>query len=743
MSAHDHGRPHPGDGSASGRKTVHPALHRSIESMNPMKNTLSLLRRLTALSGALLAAPLLVSQVLPPQNDESEEDEPISLSAFEVKSTTESGYMASSATGATRTGTPLFDTPQTINVITKDLYNDLQAFETQDAIRYLTNIQPRVNTQSAWRIRGFFVAQNFKNGFVTDTSSRGDSANIEQIEVIKGPSAVVLGQVDPGGSVNQITKKPLFDAKVGEAMFTVGSYDYYRTAIDLGTPLGDSGKFAFRVNAAYVDDGHFQDHPGPGGEDLQFRKRFVAPSFGWKVSDNTLVYVELELSKEKNYNPIFTVGVPQSTGPYPDIKFLISPKLSPNHNWSYRNTDYWSLQASASHKFSNNWIFRQMVGLSQVKSDNFDAVNIGRRLNARLGDNFDLEYQGDLLGQIETGALKHKFLLGVTYADGEGFGSLRRRNIPGIDPYDPDYRTSPPDVSTIPYSNSIKSQRTRWSVLGQDQIDLMDEKLKILLGFRYEKLEASSKNFGVPQEETSDGVTAPRGGIVYQPNRNFSFFGVYSGSQRPQRVTRPDGSLITDAIEGNMVEVGVKSRLLNGRLSVQASYFDIVRKNVANGFTLPDGTETIEPSGEETATGIELEVAGNLMDNWQLLFSVGTIDTADGSTFLNYPGSKMGGTMDYTVRVWSVYDVVSGPLNGLEIGAGWVHNDGIYGEDATYITAPADIVEFRLGYKWKRVKVAVNVENVFNEEWWVDAPAPNLTLPGTPRRARMTMTYTW
>ena len=670
-------------------------------------------------------------------------DDPIRLTEFLVTDERQSGYLGSSAMGATRTGTPLIDTPQTINVITKDLYEDLQAFETQDAIRYITNIQPRVNTQSAWRIRGFFIAQNFKNGFLGGTELRGDSANIEQIEVIKGPSAVVLGQVDPGGSVNKITKKPLFDSTLRKVMFTAGSYDYYRGALDLGGPLGSSRKLGYRLNIGYVNDGHFQEHPGPGGKDLEFEKRLIAPSFGWKVNDTTQVFVDVEIAEEQNYNPIFTVGVPRGPTPYPGIDFRISPRLNANHNWSYRNGDFWEVQATSIHKFNPSWMFRQTAGLSEIKRDDVDVVNIGRRLNIRRVDNFDMEYQGDLLGVFETRGMKHRFLLGATYRESEEFGNLRRRNIPGIDPYNPNYNTTPPDPATVPLQNSIKGDTSRWSFLGQDQVALFDDHLKLLLGFRYENLKASSKNFGVQQESTDDGVTAPRVGVLYQPSRKLSFFGVYSGSQRPQRAPRPDGSLITDAIEGNMVEAGVKASLLNGRLSLQTSYFDIRRENLANGFTRPDGTETIEPSGKETAKGFELELAGYLWEGWQVLLSGGTVDTADHSTFLNYPGSKMGGTMDYTIRLWTNYRFPAGGFKGLELGAGFIHNDGMYGEDATYVTDSANLVELRLAYGWRRVKVAVNVENVFNQDWWADAPAQNLTLPGTPRRTRVTLSYAW
>ena len=181
------------------------------------------------------------AQPTPPATGSKRDDEVLKLSVFTVSTERQSGYLGSYATGATRTGTSIFDTPQTINVITKDLYEDLQAFETQDAVRYLANIQPRVNTR-AWRIRGYFAAQNFKNGFKVDNDAIGDAANIERVEVIKGTNAVVLGQVDPSGSVNHVTKQPLFDHTLRKAYVTAGSFDYYRGQLDLGGPLGRAGR---------------------------------------------------------------------------------------------------------------------------------------------------------------------------------------------------------------------------------------------------------------------------------------------------------------------------------------------------------------------------------------------------------------------------------------------------------------------------------------------------------------------
>lgn len=679
------------------------------------------------------------AQPTPPATGSKRDDEVLKLSVFTVSTERQSGYLGSYATGATRTGTSIFDTPQTINVITKDLYEDLQAFETQDAVRYLANIQPRVNTR-AWRIRGYFAAQNFKNGFKVDNDAIGDAANIERVEVIKGTNAVVLGQVDPSGSVNHVTKQPLFDHTLRKAYVTAGSFDYYRGQLDLGGPLGRAGRLGYRLNISYTSDGHFQDHDGPGGQDMKFERLLVAPNFGWKVDASTDVYVNIEYGKSRSYRPIFTViEVDARKNPV----FVISPKRSPNHNWSYGHNEAKNVQAYVVRRFGRDWTLRQMFNASEVKGNSLFATNVGQQLNARPRDqSTDWVLEGDLVGNLPIGALKNQFLVGYNYGRTDGYSLLRRRNIPGINYLNPNYNTVAPDLSTVPIQSSVDSERENGSIFAQDQISILGDRVKLLLGFRYERLEAGSTNRGVPQPSTTDGVFAPRIGFLYQPGRRLSFYALYSSSEAPQRVTRPDGSVIDDPIEGDTYEVGVKSYLLAGRVGMTFSWFQIERKNITNGVTI-NGIDTIEPSGLEEAKGFELEMAGHLSDRWQVVFNGATSRTADHSTFLANPGSPLGGATDLKLALWTTYKFSGREVNGWEAGGGWIYQSKMHGEDASYTLPASHVFEARLGYAWKKCKVGLNIENVFDARWFIDAPAVRLSLPGTPRRARVTLSYEW
>lgn len=687
----------------------------------------------------LLLAGTVFAQSVPPSAGGTREEELIRLSVFTVSTEKQSGYLGSYATGATRTGTSLFDTPQSINVITKDLYEDLQAFETQDAVRYLANVQPRVNTR-AWRIRGYFVAQNFKNGFKIANDATGDAANIERVEVIKGTNAVVLGQVDPSGSVNRVTKQPLFDRTLHQAYVTAGSYDYYRGHLDLGGPLGRSGRLGYRLNVSYTSDGHFQEHDGPGGQDLKFEKTIVAPSFGWKLDEATDVFVNIEYGKERAFRPIFTViEVDAQKNPV----FVISPKRNPNHNWSYGHIDAANLQAYVVRRFGRNWTFRQMFNATDARSHLLFTTNIGRQLTARPRDHgTDWVMEGDLVGELPVGALKNQVLLGYNYGRDDSYSLVRRRNIPGIDYKNPNYNTVAPDLATIPILSSVDSEKKNGSVFAQDQMSFLHDTVKLLGGFRYERLEASSANRGVPQASTKDSVFAPRVGALYQPSRRLSFFGLYSSSEAPQRVTRPNGSVIDDPIQGDTVELGVKGYLLDGRVGFTFSWFQIERKNITNGVTI-NGVDTIEPSGLEEAKGFELEMAGHLNDRWQVIFNGATSRTADHSSFLAHPGSALGGATDLKLALWTTYKADRSDRGGWEVGGGWIYQSKMHGEDATYTLPASHVFEARVGYAWKKTKIALNVENVFDARWFVDAPAERLSLPGTPRRARVTLSREW
>ncbi|NJR40764.1 MAG: TonB-dependent receptor plug domain-containing protein [Leptolyngbyaceae cyanobacterium CSU_1_4] len=213
------------------------------------------------------------------------------------------GYNPSSATTATRTDTPIRDIPQSIQVIPRQVLEDQQVTRLQDALQNVSGVTRQGNygggEGGAYRIRGFEQEGNFRNGFRdNDFYSISDPANIEQIEVLRGPSSVLFGQAQPGGIINIITEQPT-DQPYYSFEFTGGQFSFYRPELDISGPIANNGDLRYRLNLAYQNSGSFRDYN-------HTERFFVAPVLTWDISDNTTVTFNFEYL----YNdPVFDRGL--------------------------------------------------------------------------------------------------------------------------------------------------------------------------------------------------------------------------------------------------------------------------------------------------------------------------------------------------------------------------------------------------------------------------------------------------
>jgi len=202
----------------------------------------------------------------------------------------ETGYSVPNATSATRTDTPLRDIPQSIQVVPQQVLEEQQVTRIGDAARNVSGVTPKPGYAGAtdnYTIRGFEASNNLRNGFRDDGFySFTDPANIERVEVLKGPASVLYGQIEPGGVVNYVTKQPLNEPYyAGE--FTVGSYDFYRPSIDISGPLNSDETLLYRLNVAYENSGSFRDF-------VDKELFIIAPVLSYKISDATTLTLEYE-----------------------------------------------------------------------------------------------------------------------------------------------------------------------------------------------------------------------------------------------------------------------------------------------------------------------------------------------------------------------------------------------------------------------------------------------------------------
>jgi iron complex outermembrane receptor protein len=199
------------------------------------------------------------------------------------------GYNPSRATTATRTDIPLRDIPQSIQVVPRQVIEDQQAQDIDEIVRNVSGVNL---SNSAGGIAEIFNVRGFEGTVLRDGFRRGvpfellDTTNIERVEVFKGPSSVLFGQLEPGGIINVITLKPLAEPFYS-VQFQAGNYEFYRPSLDFSGPLNDDRSLRYRLSASYLSSGSFRDF-------TDSERYFVAPVLAWDISENTRILLNAE-----------------------------------------------------------------------------------------------------------------------------------------------------------------------------------------------------------------------------------------------------------------------------------------------------------------------------------------------------------------------------------------------------------------------------------------------------------------
>lgn len=221
----------------------------------------------------------------------AEDPQPLELDTISVTSDYESatgpvnGYRATRSSSATKTDTAIRDIPQSISVIPASVLKDLGSHNVERALEFAGGVSKQNNfgglTLYEYSVRGFTTSEFYKDGFSANRGypSTPDAANVERFEVLKGPAASLYGRGDPGGTVNIVTKKPQPET-FSTLQTSAGSWDRYRTALDVNTPLDPQGNVLSRVNLAVEDNHSFRDH-------VDSQRVFVAPSLSWQLNPDT------------------------------------------------------------------------------------------------------------------------------------------------------------------------------------------------------------------------------------------------------------------------------------------------------------------------------------------------------------------------------------------------------------------------------------------------------------------------
>ena len=590
------------------------------------------------------------------------------------------------------------DLPQATAVIDRATIDQQQVLRLSDAIKnangiYVSgNSTASGNNQEEFGSRGFTFGggNTFKNGVRFNGSLLPESASLESIEILKGSSALLFGNVSPGGILNLLTKKPKFQ-QGGEVSFRVSEYDFFKPTIDVYGSLNESNTAAYRVITSYEKGNSYRDV-------VNSERFYINPSFLFHLSNKTTLLVEGDYLKDSRTPDFGITTIDYKIVNLPRNAFL-------NFDWAKFNSKQESVTSTLTHQINSAWQVKGILSyqgydthlLSSLRpnSTNLVAANgdwTRGVQQVQTSQDYALA-EIDLTGNFNTGNIKHTLLLGAD-ADRISTNTLNYKNITKYDKiniFNPSVVTKlAPYVKTIvpemEKNTTADAQIKRAGFYVQDLVELTS-KLKVLAGLRYSYLENETNTFSYSTVTpvapvatlTNDNVISSKLGIVFQPTKTNSIFASYSDSFVLNTGTdKYLNALPTSTI--NQYEVGVKNELLKGHLSANVTGYVIDYSNLAQTDFSDGNTNTNikELAGSYTSKGVELDIIANL-NNFKVLAGYSFNETKYTKSNIYNKGTQLRFTPKNTANTSVFYTFANTKLKGLELGIISSYFGKIYG----------------------------------------------------------------
>lgn len=633
-------------------------------------------------------------------------------------------YTVPDATTATRTDTPLRDIPQSIQVVPREVLEDQQVIRLDDALRNVSGVSQNSADPRGQRfqVRGFDSANVLRDGFnLTFGGSFGNSgfqelANIERVEVLKGPAAILYGTSQPGGIINLVTKKPLSEPYYG-LEFSVGNRGLIEPSIDLSGPLTEDGRLLYRLNALYRREDYFRDF------DVAVERFFIAPVLQWKISDRTDLFLNFEYLNDQRPADFGLVAIGDRVADIPFDRNLgerddkqTAESIRAGYQFEHRFDESWTL------KNAFNFLTYDTISPTATALDLDENTGIlSRFFEVSDQPSTSYELQTNLTGKFKTGPIDHQLLVGIDLkrrVDGPSiFKGDFDANVP-INIFNPIYGASPrPALEDNPIYFEGTFRNDRLGVFLQDQITLLDN-LKLLAGIRYDAVwQNNNTRFLQDVSETSQftDTLSPRFGIVYQPIEELSLYGSYSQSFFPNSATTVTGEILPPE-RGEQFEVGVRGEFLDGRLISSLALFNLTRQNLA--VTDPNNLNFSVATGEQRSRGLELDIAGEVLPGWKVIANYAYID-AEITEDDDIPvGNRLFNVPEHNFNLWTNYEVQTGALQGLSFGLGFNFVSERLGDNANSFTLDSYfLTNAAISYKRDNWRAALNFRNLFDVDY--------------------------
>lgn len=709
-------------------------------------------------------------------------------------------YTSDYSFAATKIAMKNKDLPLTLNTVTKELITDRQAFQLGDVMKNVNGVSPS-SYYNQYNIRG--ISQNEEGQIINGMRTRQYyflqpmTSNIERVEIFKGPASITMSSVDPGGTINMVTKKPLSTSR-HEISSSGGSFDTYRVTTDLTGPLNKSKTLLYRFNGAYQNAQSFRDHVKNSGV-------LISPSITFVPNEKTSVNVEMIFNdlygNLDRGQPIFgavagktdlystprslNLGAPDDFFKTRELILMgsVAHHFNPfiSFNASYMK-QYWK-ENLQEHRTTNS--FAPDMDNKPVSS--LAMMQFVQRKQNWATDNINAYFNF----KFKTGAVQHQALIGYDSQIWEkrkgGQQNAARgfllKNGSVVASYKPanaaDYQTINYNGTLIPKPNvtpfdlnpgAENYQGTNFNTLNvitalpsalttthaaYIQHFFTWKKFKILSGIRQEWFQDTT-NFKESNESSfRNNKLLYRFGITYSLTDDINLYSTYLTGFQPQSNTvtlMPNTSSLTGSesaarfkpLTSDLKELGIKAQLF-GKISLNLAVYEINQRNILINANNPSEPDELVQRGADRSRGFEADFSGHILPQWHIYGGYSYIDAKIlDDTNSDLVGKRKENTSKNSVNIWTRYNFSNIEfIKDFGIGAGMLYQSSKVPWFTRSFELPAyTTIDAALYYTpAKSVQLSFNLNNITNKVYWIGAQNYLRLFPGTPRNYLLTATY--
>lgn len=648
------------------------------------------------------------------------------------------------------------ENPQVYSTVSSEIMKQQGLTNFDDALRNIPGISRTWESTgragdgaSYFALRGFEAQPSLYNGLPGFTNGDLDPADIEEIQVLKGPSGTLFGGsfVGYGGIINTITKKPYFTTG-GEITYNVGSFGLNRITADVNTPLSKTEKIAIRINTAYHNENSFQD--------AGFKKSlFFAPSLVYQVNDRlTFNFMTEILEEERAIAPVFFHSDRVAPLAFHNIKELNLDNYQSftSNDLTMKNPRY-NMQAQMIYKISDEWTSQTALSRGSAKSLGYYGYifgNNGTNVNEFEQDihkenqiTNTTDIQQNFNGDFKIGKMRNRLLVGLDYFkrnvvdNGTGYAAMRyvtpQGGIIQIDPEHPVYATQASVDSLLAGTEPSHSNvsNSAYAAYISNVLNITPA-LSAMVSLRADNFVASTSDKSDSTSNFHQFTLSPKFGVVYQPVLDkVSLFANYMSSflnNDPSQVTNSQGTYIKSfkPEHANQLEFGVKVNLFSDKLSATVSYYDI---KVSNKVTaLVDNMNDFDQRGKVDGKGFDIDLNANPVQGLSLIagYSHNHIQnvSSNGTDFYTEQGRAPGGQGPQDLaNLWATYKFSQGKLKDFGFGIGGNYA-GKYRVIDNSVVGVFDLPSYTLlnaslFYTADRYRITFNGNNLTDKKYYI------------------------